>query len=208
MPRPQPQERVEENEQRCRHARLGGGAVLRVLLGAHVEQLVPEAEIHAQIGQHAPGENRRRREDRLVIGGKHRGEEDGEQAGNAQHDAVEQLAVPALLLVLDRLPQVEARVAVGGQLGDEGDGLAGLERQSKHVGAIVLDALGHIADGGGDGIDAPRVEIGPHHARADRAVAIRHQPALHGLIGGIGEREHEPGRDWCRVSPPARTCAP
>ena len=193
VPGPQPQEGVEENEKRCRHGRLGGGAVLRVLLGADIEQLVPEAEVHAQVGQHAPGENRRRREDGLVIGGKHRGQEDGEQAGDAQHDAVEELAVPALLLVLDGLPQEEARVALGGELGDEGDGLAGLERQAEHVGAVVLDALGHKADGGGDGIDAPRVEIGPHHARADRAVAIGHQPALDRLVGGVGESEHEPG---------------
>ena len=193
VPGPQPQEGVEEDEQRCRHGGLGGGTVLRVLLGAHVEQLVPEAEVHAQVGQHAPGEDRRGREDRLVIGGKHRGQEDGEQAGDAEHDAVEKLAVPALLLVLDGLPQVEAREALGGELGDEGDGLAGLERQAEDVGTVVLDALGHKADGGGDGIDAPRVEIGPHHARADRAVAVRHQPALDGLVGGVGESEHEPG---------------
>ena len=94
VPGAEPQERVEEDEQGRGHAGLGGGAVLRVLLGAHVEQLVPEAEVHAQIGQHAPREDRRRREDGLVVGGEHRGQEDGEQAGDAQHDAVEELAVP------------------------------------------------------------------------------------------------------------------
>ena len=194
VPGPEPQEGVEEDQQGRRHAGLGGGAVLRVLLGPHVEQLVPEAEVDAQVGQHAPGEDGGRREDRLVVGGEHGGQEDGEQAGDAQHDAVEELAVPALLLVLDGLPEIEAREAVGGELGDEGHGLAGLQREAEHVGAVVLDALGHVADRGRDRVDAPRVEVGPHHAGADRAVAVGRQPALDRLVGGVGEREHEPGR--------------
>ena len=195
VPGPEPQEGVEEDKQGRRHAGLGGGAVLRVLLGADVEQLVPEAEVHAQIGQHAPGEDGGRGEDGLVVGGEHGGQEDGEQAGDAQHDAVEELAVPALLLVLDGLPQEQAGEAVGGELGHEGDGLPGLQREAEHVGAVVLHALGDVADGGRDGIDAARVEVGPHHARAHHAVAVGGEPALHGLVGGVGEREHEP----CRV---------
>ena len=193
VPGPEPQERVEEDQQGRRHGGFAGGPVLRVLLGPDVEELVPEAEVDAQVGQHAPGEDGSRREDRLVVGGEHGGQEDGEQAGDAEHDAVEELAVAALLLVLDGLPQVEAREALGGELGDEGDGLAGLQREAEHVGAVVLDALGHVADGGRHRVDAPRVEIGPHHAGADRVVAVGGEPALDGLVGGVGEREHEPG---------------
>ena len=59
----------------------------------------------------------------------------------------------------------------------------------------MLDALRHITHRGRDGIDAARVEVGPHDARAHHAVAVRREPALYGLVGGVGEREHEP----CRV---------
>jgi hypothetical protein len=77
-----------------------------------------------------------------VVGREHRGEEDGKQAGDAQHDAVEELPVAALLLELDGLPQVEAREAVGGKLGHERDRLPGLQSEAEHVGAVVLDASG------------------------------------------------------------------
>ena len=81
-----------------------------------------------------------------------------------------------------------------GELGDEGDGLSRLQGEAEHVGTVVLDALGHVADRRRDGIDAPRVEVGPHHARAHRAVAVGGEPALDRLVGGVGQREHEPGR--------------
>ena len=199
VPGSQPQEDVDEDQQARRHRRLGGRAVLRVLLGPDVEQLVPEAEIDAQIGQHAPGEDGRRREDGLVVGGEHGGQEDRQQAGDAQHDAVEQLPVAALLLVLQRVPKVDAREAVRRQLGDVGDGLAGLQRDAEHVGAVALDALGHVADRMRDLLDAPRVEVGPHHAGAGHVVAVDREPALDRLVGGVAQREREPGRDWCRA---------
>ena len=54
-----------------------------------------EAEVDAQVSQHAPGDERGARENRLVVGGEDRGQEDGEQASEAQHDAVEQQPVAA-----------------------------------------------------------------------------------------------------------------
>ena len=83
-----------------------------VVLGPELEQLVEEAEVDAQVGEHAPGDERGAREDRLVVGGEDRGQEDGEQACQAQHDAVEQQPVAGLELVVDRLPQVDARETV------------------------------------------------------------------------------------------------
>ena len=62
-----------ENQQRGGHRGFACGTILRVLLGLDVEQLVPEAEVDAQVGKHAPGKQCRRREDRLVVGGKHGG---------------------------------------------------------------------------------------------------------------------------------------
>ena len=90
----QPQEGVEEDDQQRRgHGGLARRRGIARSPRAHVEQLVPEAEVDAQVGQHAPREERRGREDRLVVGGEHRRQEDRQQAGDAEHDAVEQLAV-------------------------------------------------------------------------------------------------------------------
>jgi hypothetical protein len=127
-----------------------------------------------------------------MIGREHGRQEDGEQARDAEHDAVEELPVAASLLVLERLPQQQARERFRRHLGHERHGLAGLDREAEDVGAVVLDALGHEANGGRHHLDAAGVEVGPHDARADRVVAIGRQPALDRLVGGVGESEHEP----------------
>ena len=134
------------------------------------------------------------RENGLVVGGEDGGQEDGQQAGDAQHDAVEELAVAALLLVLQAVPEVDAREAVRRQLGDVGDGLARLQRDAEHVGTVALDALGNVADRMRDFLDAPCVEVGPHDAGPRHVVAVDSEPALDRLVGGIAKREREPGR--------------
>ena len=100
---------------------------MRRILRTHIEELVPEAKIDAQIGKHAPSKDGCRGKDGLVVGGKNHRQEDGKQPGDAEQDAVEELAVAGALLVLDGLPEVEAGEPVGEELGDEGDGLAGLQ---------------------------------------------------------------------------------
>ena len=194
VPGAQPQEDVQEHQQARRHRGLGRRPVLRVLLGPDAEQLLPEAEIDAQVGQHAPGEDGGRREDGLVVGGEYGGQEDRQQAGDAQHDAVEQLAVPVALLVVERAPQVDAREAIRRQLGDVGDRLAGLQREAEHVRAVAAHALGGVAQRMRDLLDAPRVEVGPHDAGAGGVVAVDREPALDLLVGGIAQGEREPGR--------------
>ena len=151
-----------------------------------------EAEVDAQVGEHAPRDERRTGEDRLVVGGEDRRQEDGEQAGEAQHDAVEQQPVARIELVLERLPQIQAREAVGGELGDVGDGLPRLDGDAENVGAVALDALGDVADRRRHRLDALRVEIGPHGAGADDVVALGREPALDRLVGRVGQREHDP----------------
>ena len=54
-----------------------------VILGPELEQLVEEAEVDAQVSEHAPGDERGAREDRLVVCSENRGQEDGEQARQA-----------------------------------------------------------------------------------------------------------------------------
>ena len=104
-----------------------------------------ETEIDAQIRQHRPGDERSGRENDLVIGGKHRRQKDREQAGQAQHRAIKQLAIAGFDFVVNRLPQIDARKAFRRQFGDVGNGLSRLKRDAEHIGLIALDALGHEA---------------------------------------------------------------
>jgi hypothetical protein len=127
-----------------------------------------------------------------VIGGEDRGQEDREQTGDAEQDAVEQHAVLLFRLIGIRVPQVETRHLGRAQLGSEGDGLPRLEVEPEHVGAIALERLGAKAERGRHGRDARRVELRPKHARISERVARRDQPADDRLRGRIRQREHEP----------------
>ncbi len=127
-----------------------------------------------------------------MVGGEDRRQEDGEQAGEAEHDAVEQQPVARIELVVDRLPQIEAREAVGRELGDVGDRLPRLDGDAEDIGAVALDALGDVAHRRRHRLDALRVEVGPHGARADDVIALGREPPLDRLVGRIGEREHDP----------------
>ncbi len=194
MPKPDAQEGVEEEHEARREPGFGGGAVERSAVGPYREQLVPEAEIDAEIDQDRPGDERGRREDRPVIGGEDRGQEDGEQPGDAEQHAVEQHAVLLLRLIGVRVPQIEARHLRRAHLGGEGDGLPRLEVQPVHVGAVALQRLGAEAERRRHRGDAGSVELGPEHARIGQRVARRDQPAHDRLGGRVGQGEDEPAR--------------
>ena len=154
MPKPDAEEGVEEQHEARGEPGFGRRAVERGAVRAHREELVPKAEIDAEIGQRRPGDERGRGEDGAVIGGEDRGEEDGEQAGDAEQHAVEQHAVLLLRLIGVGVPQIEPRHLRRAHLGGEGDGLARLEIQPVHVGAVALQRLGAEAERGRDRGDA------------------------------------------------------
>ena len=185
-----PERDAQEHRQEDHEARGDRGFACRaidgVVLGAELEQLVEETEIDAQVGQHAPGHERGAREDGLVIRREDGCQEDGEEAGEAQQNSVEQQPVARFQLVVERLPQVDVREAVGRQFGHVGDGAPGLERDAEDVGAVALDAVGHEVHRRRHRLDALRVEVGPHCARADDVVALGGEPALDRLIGRVG----------------------
>ena len=191
---PDAQERIKEDADAERAGGLGGRAINGVVVGAQLEQLVPEAELDAQVGQHAPRHERRSWEDRLVIGRIDRRQEDREQADDAEKNAVEQTAVTLLLLVGDRIPQIQAGHPLRRQLGDERDGLPGIDRDPENVGPIALDAFGHKADGRRQRFDAPRIEIWPDQAGADDIVALGRHPSLDRLVRRIAQGKHHPAR--------------
>ncbi len=88
---------------------------------------------------------------------------------------------------------------VGAQFGDEGDDVAGIERNAIDVGGRALLPLRALAGTWRDGDDAREPEIGPQNAGADHAVMRHDDQAIDLLVAGIGEREHRPiGRAFAR----------
>ena len=192
MPQPEPQERRQEDHEARGNRRFTGRAIDGIVLGPQVEQLMEESEIDAEVGQHRPRDERGCRKDDLVIGGENGRQKDREQARQAEHRAVEQLAVAGFDFVVDRLPQIDAGKPLGRKFGDVGDRLAGLQRDAEHVGLVAFDALRHEADRRRNGFDTARIKIGPDRAGAADRIAVGRQPALHRLVGLVGEREHHP----------------
>ena len=192
VPESEAQERRQEDHEARRHRGFASGAVDGVVLGAQVEQLVEETEVDAQVAQHRPGDEGSCGEDQFVIGGENRGQEDREQAGQAEHGAVEELTVAAFDFVVDRLPKIEPREMLARELGDVGDRLAGLERDAEHVCLVALDALRHEADRRRDAFDAPGVEIRPDRSRSDDGITVGCEQAFERLVGLVGECEHHP----------------
>ena len=88
--------------------------------------------------------------------------------------------------------KIDAREAVGGELDDVSDGLARLEVRRKMSARSLLTRSGRKPDRRRDALDAARIEIGPDDARAHGVVALGREPALHGLVGGVAQREDDP----------------
>ena len=181
----------QEHQQRARQHRFAGGAP--DLLGArrHVEHLAPETEVDADIDQHRPAQRRGGREHHAALHHEQDGEEEREQAGDADHDAVVERDGVDLVLVGVGLPQIDLRQLVGAQLDDVGHHRAGIERDAVDVGAGRDLALGTVA-ARGDGHHARQPEIGPQQARADQPVVRDDDQPVDLLVAGIGEREHRP----------------
>ena len=104
MPKSDAEEGVEKQHEARGEAGFGRRAVERGAVRPHREELVPKAEIDAEIRQSRPGDQRGRGEDGAVIGGEDGGEKNGEQAGDAEQHAVEQHAVLLLGLIGVRVP--------------------------------------------------------------------------------------------------------
>ena len=131
----------EEDHQRRREHRLGAGAPDAVGIGVGAENLGPEAEVDADIGEHRPGERRGGREDHRALDHEDDGQEQRQQAGDADDDALVEREARHLVLVGVRLPQIELRQIGRAQLGDIGDGRAGVEREAEDVGVGAVLAL-------------------------------------------------------------------
>ncbi len=129
-----------------------------------------------------------------MVGCENRSQEDRQQACQAQHDPVEQLPFADLQLVIERLPEIDARIALRRQLRHVRNRLTRLQSHPEEVGALARDPFRHEPHRRRHGFDAAGVEIGPNDTRSDNGVPVSRDPALDGCIGGIAQREHNPTR--------------
>ena len=163
----------QEHQQRRREDRFARRAPDALGARRHVEDLGPETEVDADIDQHRPAERRGGREHHAALDHEQDGQEQRQQAGDADDDALIERERIDLVLVGVGLPQIELRQVVGAQFGDEGDHGAGIERDAEDVGAGIVLPLRRIARRRRDVDDARQAEIGPDQAGADHAVMRR-----------------------------------
>ena len=182
----------QEHQQRRGQDRLAARAPDALGARRYVEHLAPEAEVDADIDQHRPAERGGGRKHHAALDHEQDGEEQREQAGDADDDAVVEREAVDLVLVGVRLPQIELRQAVGAQFGDEGDDGAGIERDAENVGGGAVLPFGPVAGARRDGDDAREPEIGPEQAGADHAVMRHDDQPVDLLVAVVGEREHRP----------------
>jgi hypothetical protein len=94
----------QEHQQRRRQDRLAAGAPDALGAGRHVEHLAPESEVDADIDEHRPAERGGGREHHRTLDHEQDGEEQRQQSGDADDDAVIQREGVDLVLVGVRLP--------------------------------------------------------------------------------------------------------
>ena len=182
----------QEHEQRRGERRLRTGAPDAIGAVTEPEQLVPEAEVDADEGQNRPRERRRRREDDRALDHEDDGEEEREQARDADDDALVERQAGELVLVGVGLPQIDLRQVRRAQFRDIRDRRAGIERQAEHVGIGAVLALRRKALARRDGGHARRAEIGPDDARADEPEMRRDDQALDLFVRVVRKREDDP----------------
>ena len=128
----------QENQQRRRQDRFAAGAPDALGARRHVEHLAPESEIDADIDEHRPAERGGGRKHHRTLDHEQNGEEQRQQPGDADDDAVVEGEGVDLVLVGVRLPQIDLRQLVGAQFGNEGDDGAGIEGDAENIRAGVL----------------------------------------------------------------------
>ncbi len=181
----------QEHDQRRRQDRLARRAPHLLGIGRQREHLAPEAEVDADIDQHRPAERGGGGEHDRALDHEQDGQEQRQQSGDPDDDAVVERDAVDLVLVGFGLPQIELVELVRAQLQHVGHDAAGIEGDAEDVGGRAVLAVGALA-ARGDAGDARAAEIGPEHAGADHAVVRHDDQALDLLVAGIGKREHRP----------------
>ncbi len=193
-----PAAEVEIGEQKDQQSggehHLRTGAPDPVALPLSAEDFAPKPEVDADVRKHRPGQRRGGREDYRALDDEDDGQEQRQQAGDADDDALVECEAGDLVLVGFRLPQIELRQIGRAQLGDIGDGRAGIERQPEHVGIAAVVTLWGKALACGDRGNAGGAKIGPNDPRANEPEMRSDDQALDLFVGVVGKREDDPVR--------------
>ncbi len=183
---------IGEDDQRGGEKYLRAGAPYLIAPWRDVDHPVPEAEVDAQIDQHRPGQRRGRREHGGALDHEDDGQEQRQQARDAEHDAaIERVAVDRVLVGV-AVPQIKLRQVEGAQFGDEGDHRAGIEGDAEDVRLLARLAVGGESLAGRDRGNARSAEIGPQQAGPGQAEMRRHQQPVDLLVAVVGQRKHRP----------------
>ena len=183
----------QKHQQRRRQDRFARCAPDALGARRHVEHLAPEAEIDADIDQHRPAERRGGREHDAAFDHEQDGQEQRQQAGDADDDALIERERIDLVLVGVRLPQIELRQIVGVRNSATKVITVPGSSVTRKTSALALSCtFRRIARRRRDVDDARQAEVGPEQAGADHAVMRRDDQAVDLLVAVIGEREHRP----------------
>ena len=182
----------QEHQQRCGKDRLAGRAPDTLGARRHVEHLGPKSKVDADIDQHRPAQRGSGREHHAAFDDEQDGQEEREQAGDADDDALVERERIDLVLVRVGFPQIELRQVGRAQFGDEGNDGAGVEGNPVNVGARVRLQFGRVAGGRRYVDDARLPQIRPKQTGAHHPVMRRHDEPVDLLIAVVGEREDGP----------------
>src|SRR5262252_2890737 len=111
----------QEHQKRSRKDRLAGCTPYPLGSGRHVKHLAPESEIDPDVDQHRPTECGGCWEHEAAFDDEKDGQEQRQQACNADHDAMIEREAVDLVLVSVRLPKIDLRQLVGAKFRDVGD---------------------------------------------------------------------------------------
>ncbi len=182
----------EEDDEARRQEHLGSCPPYALVTRCYGDELGEEAEVDADIAEHRPGERCRRRQHGGALHHEEDGEEHGEKAGDAEHDAaIEREGVDRVLVGIRR-PEVDLRQVGGRQLRDEGHDRSGVERDAEDVRLLARLAVEGKALAWGDRDDALCPEVRPEQPRLHEAEMRGDDQAVDLLFRNVGEREDGP----------------
>ena len=119
-------------------------------------------------------------------------QENGEQTGYAQQNALEQGEVPGTFFKSPGLPKKQSRKIAGAELSDKGHGGPGRQFHFEDIDTVIVHAFRQEADGGRDAGNVPGIQFRPEYAGTDQAVAIGCYPPFDTLIRGVAEGKNNP----------------
>jgi hypothetical protein len=155
----------QEDDERRRERHLRRRAPYALVARRDGDQLVQETEIDADIGEYRPGKRCRRRQHRGALDDEENGQEHRQQARDSKHDAAIERERVDRVLVGVRLPEIDLRQRRRRELGDEGDGRTGVQRDPENVGIRARYPVERKTFRGRDRDDALRAEVRPEHFR-------------------------------------------